>query len=316
MEDNNINQSDNGTVVNTPVEGQVSTPVQPAAEPVVEQTVEPVVEINTVVPEPVVQPVPDNTATTMNSAPTQDLNQYQVPPQTQPTNTEEGQKPRKKGGPLIIFGVILLISIVLVATIFLENKDNTDETNSGITADSKTIIIYFSKDGENYGKNLNIENKIVLTEGNTAVLAKRIASFIDADLFEIEPSVPYPDDLNDLYAATKTEYNKDTYPEIKTAITNLDDYDVVFIGYPIWHASYPQIIKTFVRDNKTVLKKKIIVPFNTHAGSGSAGTYKKLFNLIGIPEEKGLNGLAINGTEVGISDESIKSWLKGLGYQI
>ena len=64
------------------------------------------------------------------------------------------------------------------------------------------------------------------------------------------------------------------------------------------------------------MKNKIIVPFNTHAGSGSAGTYKKLFNLIGCEENKGLNGLAINGTEVETSDDVIKSWLNGIGYKI
>ena len=46
------------------------------------------------------------------------------------------------------------------------------------------------------------------------------------------------------------------------------------------------------------------------------GTYKKLFNLIDIPDERGLNGLAINGTEVETSDDTIKSWLKGIGYKI
>ena len=64
------------------------------------------------------------------------------------------------------------------------------------------------------------------------------------------------------------------------------------------------------------LKDKIIVPFNTHAGSGSAGTYKKLFDLIGTPSSRGLNGLAINGTEVTTSDDSIKDWLTNLGYKV
>ena len=236
--------------------------------------------------------------------------------QAQTNNSNTNSTP-KKSGPLVIFGIVLVIAIVLVVTLFFENKNiQGNESQNLINENTKTIIVYFSKDGENYGKNLNIENKRNLTEGNTKVMAERINSFIDADLFEIEPKEEYPKDLNELYAVTKTEYNKDIYPDIKEEIDNLDEYDVVFIGYPIWHASYPQIIKSFVRDNKDILKNKIIVPFNTHAGSGSAGTYKKLFNLIGIPEEKGLNGLAINGTEVTTSDENIKSWLSSLGYKI
>ena len=223
----------------------------------------------------------------------------------------------KKNGPIVIFGVALVIAVILVVTLFIENKNSNLDLSKNIINDKmQTLVVYFSKDGENYGKNLDMENKKVLTKGNTKIMAEKIADFINADLYEIEPVVPYPDNLEELYAATKIEFNKNVYPEIKEKINNLNDYDVIFIGYPIWHATYPQIIKTFVRDNEEVLKNKIIVPFNTHAGSGSAGTYKKLFNLIGTLDNKGLNGLAINGVEVSTSDVKIKNWLKGIGYKL
>ena len=280
MEDNNLNQNN-----------QVGNVQQPDMT----------INQNTVVPTP---------------SPTT-YGQYQAPTQTTQTNLGEVKASPKKSGPLIIFGIVFIVSIALVVTLLLENRGSNGGDNSKLINDeTKTIIVYFSKDGENYGKNLDMSNKMTLNEGNTKLMAQSIASLIDADTFELEPAVPYPEDLKELYDATKIEYNKDIYPEIKDEIQDLDSYDVVFIGYPIWHASYPQIIKTFVRDNKDVLKNKIIVPFNTHAGSGSAGTYKKLFNLIGIPEEKGLNGLAINGTEVTTSEENIKNWLKGIGYNI
>ncbi len=254
------------------------------------------------------QPTPQTVETFTN-------NQFSTPA---PMNTmnQTTKAPAKNKGPFIIFGVILAVTIVLVVSLFLENGTGTMNQKNLINDNTKTLIVYFSHDGENYGKNLDMENKQVLTTGNTEVMARRISDLIDADLYEIEPLVPYPNDLNELYGATKIEYNKNEYPEIKNKVSNLDDYDVIFIGYPIWHAAYPQIIKTFVRDNSDTLKNKIIVPFNTHAGSGSAGTYKKLFNLIGCPESKGLNGLAINGTEVDSSDETIKNWLTGIGYKL
>lgn len=265
--------------------------------------------------------VPNNTPVNQNGftpTPSQNYYQYQQTPQTNNINNNgEAAASPKKNGPIFIFGLVFLVAIVLVVTLFLENKEDPSEESAGlINENTKTLIVYFSKDGENYGRNLVMENKRILEEGNTSVMSKRIASFINADLYEIEPLVPYPTDLKELYDQTKKEYNTDTYPEIKEKVTNLNNYDVIFIGYPIWHAAYPQIIKTFVRDNKENLKDKIIVPFNTHAGSGSSGTYKLLFNLIGTPDEKRLNGLAINGTEVTTSDENIKSWLKGLGYKI
>ena len=243
-------------------------------------------------------------------------NPGQFQPQTQSNNVQATNNASKKGVPLIIFGIILLISAVLIVTLIIENKNSSNNSDSLINEDTKTLIVYFSKDGENYGKNLSKENVVTLSEGNTKIMAEKIKSFINSDLYEMIPTVPYPDDLQELYDQTLVEKNRNTLPKIKNEVSNLDSYDVIFIGYPIWHAAYPQIIKTFISDNKEILEKKIIVPFNTHAGSGSAGTYKKLFDEIGTPVEKGLNGLAINGTEVNTSDETIKNWLKGLGYNI
>lgn len=259
-----------------------------------------------------------NTGISVNQGPIMSNQNYVQYNDFNQNNILESNNPHKKNnGPLVIFGVIFLIAIVLVVTLLLENKEETGvNDNKLINENTKTLVVYFSKDGENYGRNLNIEKKVNLPEGNTKVMAEKIASFINADLYEIEPLNPYPEDLNELYATTKTEYNKDIYPEIKTKVNNLDNYDVIFIGYPIWHASFPQIIKTFVRDNKSILKNKIIVPFNTHAGSGSAGTYKKLFNLIENPENKQFNGLAINGAEVNNSDDAIKKWLVELDYSL
>ena len=293
MQDNNYNQNNQmggGTPVNTPVDSNVYTPTptqMPTQTPMQPQT-----------------PVPN-----------QNYYSYQLPPQANNTSIGvQNNAPKKKTGPLLIFGLVFLVAIVLGAVLFFEKDPEQDP--SPIPENAKTLIVFFSKDGENYGRNLSTDNVKVLLEGNTAIMAKDIDGLINDDLYEIIPEVDYPDKLSELYEMTRKEKIADTYPEIKNKVENLDSYDVIFIGYPIWHTSYPQIIKTFVRDNKDVLKNKIIVPFNTHAGSGSAGTYKNLFNLIGTPTEKGLNGLAINGADVGNSDENIKNWLKSLGYKI
>ena len=178
MEDNNLNQNEQpGTtqavnqVPETPV--APSAPVQAPAAPV--ET--PVVQ----------QPVQPNT-------------QYQAPAQANPGVAVPTAAPKKSKTPIIIFALVAVIAVVLVGTLFMENNEETTvETNSLINENTKTIIVYYSKDGENYGKNLDIENKQVLDEGNTAVLAKRIAKFINADLYEMESVVPYPDDLTELF---------------------------------------------------------------------------------------------------------------------
>ncbi len=340
MEENGLNQNNQvGSVPNTaPVNNTApatsvsapQAPVNPA--PPVASPIEQVPAVPTVQPAaqpaaPVASPI-EQVPAAPNMMPGQPYPQYQVPnqpmmqyqTQNQNNNTNlGGAKAPSKKGPLLIFGFVLIVSIVLVVTLILENGGDTNEgeiTESLITDTTKTIVVYFSQDGENYKDDLDISNRVVLEKGNTEILSEKIASFIDADIYEIEPKVPYPTDLDELYNVSKKEKNQDTYPEIKDPINNLNDYDVVFIGYPIWHASYPQIVKTFLRDNKTVLRHKIIVAFNTHAVGGNYGTFKTLFKEIGVSGDHAIEGLIMKGTEVNTSDDTIKKWLKGIGYKI
>ena len=315
MEDNNLNQSNNSnqsnnvlnqnTYVNNPQNVGVNNLNQNASASYNQTQVNNNPNVNTSI----------NQTMGMYS-PNQMYGQYQSSVNGINNNINENQNNNKKNnGPLIIFGVIFLTAIIVIAIVFL--KKDKEEPKSETNENLKTLIVYFSKDGENYGKNLHTDDKRDLDEGDIKRLSKKIAGFIDASLYEIEPEKAYPPDLEELETVTRKEKNNDVYPDIKESNIDIDNYDVIFIGYPIWHSSYPQIIKTFVRDNKNTLKNKKIVPFNTHAGSGSAGTFDKLCNLIEVSKDKCLTGLPLNGTEVDSSDEKIKKWLeKDLGYKL
>lgn len=97
---------------------------------------------------------------------------------------------------------------------------------------------------------------------------------------------------------------------LKTLNINLDDYDIIFIGYPIWWYQMPMAMYTLF-DNYDFADKTII-PFNTHEGSGSSGTYEDIQKL--EPKAKVLEGLPIRGGDM-VSDQSSKvdSWLNKLG---
>ena len=88
----------------------------------------------------------------------------------------------------------------------------------------------------------------------------------------------------------KKERDNDTRPEIKT-LPDVANYDYIFIGYPMWWYTYPQIIRTFIES--VDLSGKTIIPFNTHEGSGDGGTYKELQEA--LPDSKVLVGLPIRG---------------------
>lgn len=260
--------------------------------------------------------IPNNQVTNVvNTSTSQGVITEVTGPSSNNTNTNSS----KKKGQLIFFGVILIVAITLVATLFMENKEESESTF--IDEKTKTLIVYFSKDGVNFGKDLIQENSVNLKVGNTEVLANKIKKFIDdsgypeVELYKIIPKEPYDGTLDEVFERSKKEYNKDILVEITGEVKNLDDYDVVFIGYPLWHTSFPQVIKTFVLENQTILKTKKVIPFNTHAGSGSSGSHKKLYDLIGIKSEE-TNGIAIKGIEVEGSDNTVKNWLKLIGYNI
>ena len=185
-------------------------------------------------------------------------------------------------------------------------NNETTNSNQNITKDNKILVVYFSKTGENY-------NVGTVDVGNTAMMASYIKEYLNADSFEIVPVKKYPDDYKTSTEIAKKEQNDNARPEIKNTLNNFSDYDTVFIGYPIWWGDLPMIVYTFLGNYDFTGKK--VIPFNTHEGSGSAGTYNKIKNK--LPNSNVFtNGLAIQGktarTDNG-KEQTIK-WLKELGY--
>lgn len=185
-------------------------------------------------------------------------------------------------------------------------NNETTNSNQNITKDNKNLVVYFSKAGENY-------NVGTVDVGNTAMMASYIKEYLNADSFEIVPVKKYPDDYKTSTEIAKKEQNDNARPEIKNTLDNFSDYDTVFIGYPIWWGDLPMIVYTFLENYDFTGKK--IIPFNTHEGSGSAGTYNKIKNK--LPNSNVFtNGLAIHGKTARTDDgkkQTIK-WLKELGY--
>lgn len=136
---------------------------------------------------------------------------------------------------------------------------------------SKTLVVYFSKTGEQYGVG-------EITEGNTAIVAKIIAEKTGADIFEIKVvNDNYPNKYTPLVQAAKQEKLSNARPEIEGSVNNIDDYDTVFLGYPNWWADMPMPVYTFL-DNHD-LSGKNVYRFCTHEGSG--GVHKDDFALFG-----------------------------------
>ena len=147
------------------------------------------------------------------------------------------------------------------------------------------------------------------TEG----VATRISDALNADLYEITPKIPYTSaDLNyhdDNSRSTIEMNDPNSRPEIFGAANNMEQYDIVFIGYPIWWGEAPRILSTFVESYN--FSGKTIVPFCTSGGSGIGSSAENLERLAN--GGTWLSGTRLNGNA---SKDSVIKWINGLKLNI
>lgn len=126
--------------------------------------------------------------------------------------------------------------------------------------------------------------------GTTAKVAETLADAIGADIYEIEPKIPYTEtDLNwrDANSRSSVEMNDPhSRPAIAGKRDNMSDYDTIFVGFPIWWYVAPTIINTFLESYD--MAGKTIIPFATSGSSGMGKTNEKL--LVSCTEAKLLEG--------------------------
>jgi len=153
---------------------------------------------------------------------------------------------------------------------------------------SKVLVSYFSASG--------------VTRG----VAQRIATAIDGDIFEIEPVEKYTDeDLNWMNKQSRSsiEMNENIKPDIASKVSNLDEYDTICLGFPIWWYKEPTIIDKFLEEND--MTGKNIYVFVTSGSSSIDSTYESLNN--NFPDLNFVSGKRFTGKE---SDEDYKNWVK------
>ena len=181
------------------------------------------------------------------------------------------------------------------------SEQPSDETASG----SNILVAYFSLAGEQYEVG-------VIEKGNTEIVAEMIADATGADTFKIESTEEYPTTYDGLLDISRKEETNP--PEIAGTVDNMDDYDTIFLGYPIWWGDTPTIIKVFLQ--RYDFSGKTILPFCTHGGSGLAGTDRTISGL--CPDSTIGEGLAIRGSTAqndrDNARESVIKWLSDSGY--
>ena len=194
-----------------------------------------------------------------------------------------------------------------------EEEVNVGDANTKVDSNGKkSLVVYFSlpeKTGDaKEDSTVDVDGK---TMGNTEYVANLIKDYTGADIYRIEPVKEYnTKDHQALINDAKEEQENDARPEIKTKISNFDEYDIIYVGYPIWWSDLPQIMYTFFELYD--FSDKTVIPFSTNGGSGLAGTVSTIKNKLttATVEE---NAFALYRENMETAPEKVESWLKELG---
>ena len=145
--------------------------------------------------------------------------------------------------------------------------------------------------------------------GNTENVAKAIQSQTDSDIFEIVPATPYSDDYNTVLDVAREEQRSNARPAISGSIENIEQYDVIYVGFPNWWGDMPMILYTFF--DTYDLSGKTVALFCTSGGSGLSGTVNEVKSL--EPNATVTQGLHIGSGSSSNPDNAVSEWLNALG---
>ncbi len=174
-------------------------------------------------------------------------------------------------------------------------KESNEAESEKDTNKVKTLVAYFS------------------ATNTTKTLAEYVADELNADIYEIVPETPYTTaDLNynnDKSRSTIEMNDPSSRPAISNSVENMEQYDIIFVGYPIWWSEAPRIIDTFLESYD--FNGKTIIPFCTSGGSGIGSSATKLEGLT-----KGANWLSGRRFSGGTSRDEMVEWVNSLGLDV
>lgn len=172
-----------------------------------------------------------------------------------------------------------------------ESSETVSELEQESDMETKTLVAYFS------------------ATGTTKLLAEYAAEILNADLYEIVPEIPYTEEDFAYYTngrADQEQNDSSARPVISGGVENMERYDTIILGYPIWHGQAPRIISTFLESYD--FSGKTIVPFCTSHSSGIGSSADNLHDLCSDSAEWKEG----ERFEAATSKEEIEKWLKSM----
>jgi len=204
----------------------------------------------------------------------------------------------------------------------------TDE-NHAAASDSRILVAYFTHEGNNVfdGDSTDVDAitsasvqrdgdsfppQVIdgVHKGNTQIIADYITEITGGDSFAIQvvDEAKYPVDGYDTLDAAQVERSENARPELAAHVENMDDYDVIYLGFPNWWGTMPMPVFTFLEEYD--FSGKTIIPFCTHDGSGLGSSRRDIESL--CPDATVLDGLAIRYSDVQEARSDVENWIDGM----
>lgn len=201
-----------------------------------------------------------------------------------------------------------------IVTISKKTSEPTQTTPSVSGTGNKILVAYFTVpetddvDTSARASRVASDGEVL---GNVEFIAQTIQEETGADVFTIETVQQYPGTHDELLKFAAAEMDKNARPELKTKLDNLDDYDTIFLGFPIWNADLPMPMYTFLEEYD--LSGKTIIPFTAHGGSGFAGTINTIKQLEPNATVE-TDGFSVSRNSVSEAKNDIILWIQTLGF--
>jgi flavodoxin len=181
---------------------------------------------------------------------------------------------------------VLMLSLTFAVCAQSGNKDTTE-----LNGNQKVLIVYYTR------------------TGNTKQMADIINRLIGGDRVELKTVDPYPASYDAILEQARREINSGYKPPLAAITEDINSYDVVFIGYPIWHGTTPPPVVSFLSEYD--FSDKTVIPFCTSGSSSGDTSFRNVERL--CSRATVLGGLQIRGASVGSSEAVITGWLRRTG---
>lgn len=197
-----------------------------------------------------------------------------------------------------------------------QTTEQTEQTAVNLS-DGKILIVYFTMPESDGVDTVAGASRVVVDGelyGSVEFMANTIQETTGGDLFEIKTVQDYPTLHEPLVDLADEELANDARPELSTHIDNLDEYDTVFVGYPIWWGDMPMPLYSFFDEYD--FSGKTIIPFSSHGGSRLANTVETIAEL--EPDAAVTDGFTVSRNDIeedaSAVAEELVSWVKELGF--